>query len=136
MTRHVADVMNTPMLTLDGSAPIEEAARAMLKAEINSVVVVGEGCAPTGIFTSTDVLEAVADGADLDETLVETYLTSPAETVAPDDTVTAAVERMRAGGFSHLPVVDDDGDGVGILTRTDLTDVVVEAERVEGAVES
>ena len=135
MTRHVADVMNTPMLTLDGSAPIEEAARAMLNAEINSLVVVGEGCTPTGIFTSTDVLEAVADGADLDETPVETYLTSPAETVAPGDAVTAAVERMRAGGFSHLPVVDDDGDGVGILTRTDLTDVVAETERVEGPVE-
>lgn len=136
MSRYVADVMSTPMLTLDGDAPIEEAARAMLEAGINSVVVV-EGCTPMGIFTSTDVLEAVADGADLDDTSVETYATSPVETVAPGDTVAVAAEQMRAGGFSHLPVVDDDSDGVGVLTQTDLTNVVADApEGVEGAIQS
>lgn len=105
----------------------------MLEAEINSVIVVSEGCSPAGIFTSTDVLEAVVDDVDLEGTPVETRMTSPVETVAPDDTVATAAERMRAGGFSHLPVVDDDGDGVGILTQTDLADVV--AEGVEAAVE-
>ena len=137
MSRYVADVMNAPMLTLDGDAPIEEGARAMLEAGINSVVVVSEGCKPMGIFTSTDVLEAVADSADLDATPVETYATSPVETVAPDDTVAVAADQMRAGGFSHLPVVDDDGDGVGVLTQTDLTNVVADApDGVEGAIES
>lgn len=137
MSRYVADVMSTPMLTLDGDAPIEEAARAMLEAGINSVVVVNEGCKPMGIFTSTNVLEAVADGTDLDDTPVETHATSPVETVAPGDTVAVAAERMRAGGFSHLPVVDDDGDGVGVLTQTDLTNVVAEApDGVEGVIQS
>ena len=134
MSKYVADVMSTPMLTLDGDAPVEEAARAMLEAGINSIVVVDDGCKPMGIFTSTDVLEAVADDADLDETPVETYATAPVETVAPGDTVAAAAERMQAGEFGHLPVVDDDGDGVGVLTRTDLADIVADApESVEGA---
>ena len=133
MSKYVADVMSTPMLTLDGDAPVEEAARATLEAGINSIVV-DDGCKPMGIFTSTDVLEAVADGADLDETPVETYATALVETVAPGDTVAAAAERMQAGEFGHLPVVDDDGDGVGVLTRTDLADIVADApESVEGA---
>jgi CBS domain-containing protein len=137
MSRYVADVMSAPMLTLDGDAPIEEAARAMLEAGINSVVVVNGGCKPMGIFTSTDVLEAVADHAELGDTAVETYATSPVETVAPGDTVAVAADQMRAGEFSHLPVVDDDGDGVGVLTQTDLTNVVADApEGVEEAIES
>jgi len=122
--------MATPMLTLSGDAPPEEAARAMLEAGIRSVVVVSEGCRPAGIFTSTDALEALADGDDADDT-VAAYMTEPVETVGPGETLSGAAERMQRGGFSHLPVTDGDGDGVGILTKTDLAEAAFDPATVE-----
>ena len=41
-------------------------------------------------------------------------------TVGPDDPLSLAVERMRGGRFSGLPVVDAEGRPVGILTSRDV----------------
>lgn len=125
---HVADVMTSPMLTLPRETPVAEAATAMREANINSLVVVSEGCRPAGIFTSTDVIEAVAGDDPVDEVAVEAYMTSPVETVAPDETLVAAADRMGADDIGHLPVTDDDGDGVGILSKTDLVDALADSE--------
>jgi CBS domain-containing protein len=121
MVEHrVADVMTTPMLTLDPDTSVERAAEGMLEAGIKSLVVVEEGCRPAGIFTSTDALAVLADGASGADVTVEEYMTSPVETVGPDEPLSVVAERMADGEFSHLPVTDADGDGVGILTTTDL----------------
>ncbi len=47
-------------------------------------------------------------------------MTSPAVTVAPDDTVEYAARQMHARGLRRLPVVDADGRLVGIVSQTDL----------------
>jgi CBS domain-containing protein len=126
----VSDVMTTPMLTLDPTTSVQEAARGMSEAGIKSVVVVGEGCRPVGIFTSTDVVRLAAEGVALDEATVDDHMTTAVETVAPDATLSAAAERMAEHDISHLPVTDDDGDGVGILTTTDLATALAGREGV------
>ncbi|CAJ51558.1 CBS domain-containing protein [Haloquadratum walsbyi] len=120
----VKDVMTTPMLTLEAETLVSEAADAMRKATIKSVVVVSDGCQPAGIFTSTDALSVIADGVPTDETTVKEYMTTGVETVSPDVALAAAAEQMHEGGYSHLPVADADGDGVGILTKTDIAEVI------------
>lgn len=124
----VEDVMTTPMLTLDPDTPVEKAADGMIEAGIRSLVVVEDGCRPTGIFTSTDALSVLADGASGADATVGKYMTTPVETVSPDETVSAVATRLDAGGFSHLPVTDADGDGLGILTTTDLVEALSAGE--------
>jgi len=116
--------MTAPMLTLDAETSIKEAASAMRETSIKSVVVVSEGCQPAGIFTSADALAVLSDAATAEEATVGAYMTSDPETIAPDATLTAAVDQMHDGGYSHLPVTDADGDGVGILTKTDVARVL------------
>jgi CBS domain-containing protein len=123
---HVTDVMTTPMLTLAGGKTVAEAARAMCEADIKSLVIVGDGCQPDGIFTSTDALDVLADAESADEVTVGEYMTTPVETVSPETTLTAAAEQMQS--YSHLPVTDSDGDAVGILTKTDLAAAVAESD--------
>lgn len=129
----VTDAMTTPMLTLGAETPIDEAARAMSEADIKSIVIVGKGCQPVGIFTSTDALEVLADVESPGEVTVKEYMTTPVETISPETTLTAAADRMQQ--YSHLPVTDSDGDAVGILTKTDLAAAVAdgEAELTAGA---
>jgi len=121
---HVDDLMTSPMLTLSRDTPVKKAVGGMIEANINSLVVVGEGCQPAGIFTSTDVMKAVDSDDSLDAVTVEQFMTSPVETLAPDDSLAAAADRMRADDIGHLPVTDEDGDGVGILSKTDLVDAL------------
>lgn len=116
----VRDAMTTPMLTLDADTPVSEAASGMLEAGIKSVVVVGEACRPEGIFTSTDAVRVAADATPADETTVGAYMSTDVETVGPDDPLPVAARRMLDAGISHAPVTDADGNGVGILTTTDL----------------
>jgi len=133
MTRLVRDVMTTPMLTLDAETPVSEAARGMLEASIKSVVVVGEACRPEGIFTSTDAVRVAADEVSTTEATVSEYMTTDVETVDPDEPLAAVAGRMLDAEVSHLPVTDADGNGIGILTTTDLaatlsaTDAVAES---------
>lgn len=122
----VTDVMTTPMLTLAADSTVAEAARAMSEADIKSLVIVGEGCQPDGIFTSTDAIEVLADAEGPEEVTVDEYMTTPVETVSPETTLTDAAERMQ--NYSHLPVTDADGDAVGILTKTDLAGAVAKSD--------
>ena len=124
----VSDVMTTPMLTLDAETTVAEAARGMSEAGIKSVVVVGEACRPEGIFTSTDVLDVAADGHAPESVTVSEYMTEAVETVAPDEPLPVVARRMVESDISHLPVTDDDGSGIGILTTTDLTEALSAAD--------
>jgi CBS-domain-containing membrane protein len=50
-------------------------------------------------------------------------MTSPAITIGPDATIPAAARLMNTDHISRLPVVDEDGKLVGIVSRRDLLSV-------------
>jgi acetoin utilization protein AcuB len=66
---------------------------------------------------------------------VGTWMTADPQTVRPGDTLAQAEEKMRRGGFRRLPVVDDGGTLLGIVTDRDLREHVgaLAATRVTGA---
>jgi signal-transduction protein with cAMP-binding, CBS, and nucleotidyltransferase domain len=129
----VADRMSAPVLTLAAETPIDEAAAGMLETEIKSLVVIDDDCAPAGIFTSTDIVElAAADGRPSDATVGD-YMTTDVVTTDPETTLAAAAERLVAEEINHLPVTED-GDVVGMLSTTDLTERVAEVEAADGPV--
>lgn len=55
---------------------------------------------------------------------VAEWMTENPVTVTPDFSVLAAYERMRARGIRRMPVVDKDGKLVGIITRSDIEQVM------------
>lgn len=90
----------------------------MAAKEIHSLVVITDGCLAEGVFTSTDLLQAVADDADLDATTVGDYMTADVVTVDPDDPVEEVAAVMEDHDIGHVPVVDDQVQG--IVTESDL----------------
>ncbi len=54
-------------------------------------------------------------------------MTSPAVTIAPEESLEHAARLMHARGIRRLPVVDPDGRMVGIISRAD---VLVAADRL------
>ncbi|HZD74443.1 MAG TPA: CBS domain-containing protein [Actinomycetota bacterium] len=72
-----------------------------------------------GIVTERDVVAALAEGADPKSTRVADYMTELPVTVAPDEDLAVAAQRMAELGVRHLPVVDGHRL-VGMLSIRDL----------------
>lgn len=114
---HVSSIMTTSVETISTTATVREAVRRMQDGGINSLLVPGP---QTGILTSTDVLDIIADDGDIDQLTVGDVMTTPVEWVQSDMRLQEAAAMMETHGINHLPVRDLDGDYVGIISSTDF----------------
>jgi CBS domain-containing protein len=115
---YVRGVMSAPVVHVPPDATVAQALRAMIDHEIGAVVVV-EGDAPVGVFTERDMTRRVLDDADFLSREVREVMSTPVETVGPDDEVVFVFHTMAERRIRRLPVVDE-GRLVGILTERDL----------------
>jgi CBS domain-containing protein len=74
-----------------------------------------------GIITERDILHAIADGKDVDDTHVDQEMTADVVSGAPGWDILRAVKTMTERGFRHLLVMEMD-DPVGIVSLRDLMD--------------
>lgn len=120
--RLVADLMTSPVLTVDTDDEAADVAHAMADQNIKSVVAIDDDCRPQGIITSTDFVAMAADDRTPSETTVEEYMTTDIVTISPDIPAAEAAAEMRDHDVNHLPVVGDDEQVTGIVSTTDLTE--------------
>ena len=83
-------------------------------------VLVSENKQLIGIFTERDLMARVlARGKPLTLPVRECMTPDPVS-VHSKDPISTAVRRMDEGGYRHLPVVDDKGRVLGIVSRRDF----------------
>lgn len=114
----VEDVMSTPLETTSTDVTLEAAAEQMHDHEINALFVPG---GTAGIVTTTDVVAVVARGEDPLTVRVGDVMTSPIERVTTETELNEAAAMMTNFGIKHLPVIDEHGDYVGMVSSTDTT---------------
>lgn len=117
----VARLMTSKLVTADPDTWVEDAADMLLDNHIGSVIVSDEEGALKGILTNTDFIRIVAESKPKAKTSVERYMTTDLITVDAQDHIQDAADTMIEEDVSHLPVTDEDGVVIGILTKTDLT---------------
>lgn len=101
-----------------------EAASAMEGSDLGSLAVV-EGMELLGLVTERDIRRAVAAGTDL-ETAVSEVMSDEPDTFDPDLDVWDAATWIAESGYRHLPVVDDDGSLLGVVSIRDLLKALVD----------
>ncbi|PSQ15802.1 histidine kinase [Halobacteriales archaeon QS_8_69_26] len=116
----VAQLMTSDPRTVTPDTLVEEAAETMLSEGIGSVLVVDDGGRLQGVLTRTDFVRIVAERKPKDRTAVSAYMSTDLVTTTAQTPIEEAANTMLEGGFHHLPVVDDDGGLIGIVTTTDL----------------
>ncbi|PAU84164.1 histidine kinase [Halorubrum salipaludis] len=116
----VERLMSTDLLTIESGASAATAARRMLETGKNSILVVDGSRRLKGLITATDFVSLVRENDPEDETAVEAFMTTDVVTVEPDDTVEELAE-PTVHGYTHLPVVDGEGELIGMVSTTDLT---------------
>ncbi len=110
------------ILSLPPQASVREAARLMAENNVASVLVVENGL--MGIVTERDITaRVVANGLDPETTSLARVMTPDPRALAPDDSISEALELMRVHGFRHLPVVDA-GRPIAMVSVRDLYSVV------------
>lgn len=74
-----------------------------------------------GIFTSRDFLNRIAaERADPSAIELGDVMTAAPRTLRPRDPVAFAINWMAIEGFRNVPIIDDDGEVLGVLTVWDV----------------
>ena len=111
------------LCTLPPEATAAEAADLMLARRVGAVMVVEHGRL-VGIVTERDlVFRLLACSLQPAETKLATLMTPDPETLGPDDTAVAALEKMLAGHYRHLPVLRGD-ELCGMVSIRDIYEAV------------
>lgn len=125
----VREYCTSEVCTISPKASAREAAERMYAKAVGALVVVdGEGRVE-GIVTDRDLCIRAVAAADMGGgATVHSVMSSPVETVSPDDSIDEAVRRMRTLGVRRMPVRGPEGLE-GILALDDVLDVLTRALR-------
>lgn len=104
---------------------LAEASAKMWRQQTGSLLVM-EGSRLVGIVTERDVLRTIGEGHDPKSVSLRDVMTSDVVTVKSDLSVREAAQIMFDKWFRHLPVVDNDGNVVGIVSLRDLNGLVAQ----------
>ncbi|HXZ70247.1 MAG TPA: CBS domain-containing protein [Streptosporangiaceae bacterium] len=134
----VRDVMTTNVATAGRNMPYKQAAKLMTDQQVTAVPVVSESGRVIGVVSEADLLRKVEprprggaglsgrarrDRAKARARIAGELMTSPAITIHPDASLSAAARLMNAHHIRRLPVVDAAGGLIGIVSRRDLMKV-------------
>ncbi len=121
----VAEVM-TPATVYDTpSDTLAEASAKMWQQQTGSLLIM-DNERLIGIVTERDVLRVVAEGRDPKAVSLRDVMTTDVVTCGSNTTLRDAAQIMFDRWFRHLPVVDDTGRVVGIISLRDLVTLLAE----------
>jgi CBS domain-containing protein len=115
----------TPPWMVGPGQTVADAVALMRREQVGSLLVCA-GERVVGIFTERDLLRRVLAAGKPLTTPVGECMTPDPVTVHPKEPIGAAVRRMEEGGYRHLPVVDEAGRPVGVLSVKRIVHYLVE----------
>jgi CBS domain-containing protein len=117
---HILEEKGHDVLRIEAEASVFEAVKQMVVANVASLLV-SEGGEITGIITERDYLRRVMVKGSTDEgTSVREIMSSPLIVVTPQTSIDECMALMTDRRIRHLPVVDDQGEVVGIVSIGDV----------------
>ena len=115
----IQELVGGEVISVTPDVTIRSAASEMQEIGVGSVaVVVDKNLA--GILTERDILNAVAESIDLYQASVGDFMTMLPDTFGPEMSVQDASDWMLATGYRHLPVVDENGELIGMVSIKDI----------------
>jgi len=123
MSRRVRDFMKRNLITANLNDSVAYAKRLMRENKTHSVLIPPvRGGRSWWIFTETDLLLALDSGEDPENISIGDYASPVKYKARSDWDYRRALDEMINAGVKHLPVVDDSGNVVGVISSTDMID--------------
>ena len=116
----ILSVKGTEVLTIEPTTNLAAAAKLLAERKIGALVVTGPDQRVVGIVSERDIVQELAahGPAALDFALTE-VMTRKVTMCSASDTISSVMERMTAGKFRHLPVLEQ-GRLAGIVSIGDV----------------
>jgi CBS domain-containing protein len=112
----VKHVMIENMVTAYPNASLKEAIDMLYKKHVGSLVVIDATNKCVGIFTERDLIRVVARNADLNSP-IENVMTINVVTIGEEASLEEARRLIVTHGVRHLPVVNGEGEIVGLFSE-------------------
>ena len=123
-SRPVSSIMTTNVKTATEEETIQTVCKAMYENEIGSIVVIKrtiDGINPIGIVTERDIVRQIGlSELFVVQAPIRHIMSTPLVTIEPNSPIRSAIEIMQQKNIHRLPVIDNKGIMVGIVTSTDL----------------
>jgi CBS domain-containing protein len=117
VTDLVRDAMVSEPPTCDAGASAQSAGQALARPEVRAVFVVDEGRLVGVVTRKTLVREVVAPGLDPTATPLREIAEEPIATLRADLELEQAFHYLEEHELERVPVVEEDGRLVGVLSR-------------------
>jgi len=120
----VADIAMRPHARVEVDAPMWKVVDEM-KSKGRGAVLVEEEGALVGIFTERDLLNRIDHSDALwSHVVVRDVMTPHPMVIRRDDSLAEAMRRLTQGRRRHLPIVDDKGTVLGLISIRDILSFV------------
>ena len=106
----------TDVVTIGSDATVTDAAKLLSEKRIGALVATDGSGAPQGILSERDIVRELGrrgEGCLKDK--VETLMTRDMISTSPDETTDQVLEKMTAGRFRHMPVMEG-GTMTGLIS--------------------
>lgn len=126
----VGEYCNRDVVVVERTESVRTAVGLMRQHHVGDVVVVdkvGKGARPVGILTDRDiVIELLAEDVNIESVNVGDVMSMNPVTIEQSVPLMDAVALMQSKGVRRLPVVDEPGSLVGLLTVDDVIELIAE----------
>ncbi len=131
MPLYASDVMIKDVISVTETTPLKEVARMFVEKQITGAPVLNAGGELVGVISKTDIIRKTNNIGAWAPTKAGQIMTTPAVTVAPDDSLQRVCEMMYERRI-HRVVVAEGTEIKGILTSMDILRVIATQLRGEG----
>jgi CBS domain-containing protein len=129
------DIMTRNPTTCAATATAQAAALIMSEEDVGVVPVVDEQDRLMGVVTDRDLcLDVIAGGKNPQEIRIREVLHADLVTCRPEDDIERCLEQMKSHQIRRIPITDEDGRCVGIISQGDIALKVRQAEEVHDTV--
>ncbi len=128
------------IITVAPGATVADAARLLSEKRIGAIVVSDDGKVPLGILSERDIVRELGKrGAPVLDLQISELMTRKLITCTIRDDAFDILNRMTQGRFRHMPVVNDAGEMVGLVSIGDtvsarLRELAAEKEALTGMI--
>jgi CBS domain-containing protein len=100
---------------------VQEAAEKMVQQHVGAIIIVDASGRPVGILTDRDIVCRVLAGRrDPRATPIQEVMSADPVTIRVSGSLDAAVFTMRQKGVRRLPVINESGKTIGMVSLDDL----------------
>jgi CBS domain-containing protein len=109
------------IVTISPDTTVAEATKLLSERRIGAVIVSSDGRTAEGILSERDIVREMGRvGAEVLNRKAGELMTRKVSTCVCADDAFEVLDRMTKGRFRHLPVVDDDGLMLGVVSIGDV----------------